>query len=70
LEETCLKVDAESNAGFMETKYGFSMVDALILSTALAIKADVLVIGGEKQYEDEWKRVVELPVVKLSDFEA
>ncbi len=56
------------DAGFLKTKYRFSIADALILSTALAIKANVLVTGGEKQFEEEWKSVVELQVMKLSDF--
>jgi len=34
----------------------------------LAIEADVLVTGGDKQYEKEWKNVAEMQVLKLSDF--
>jgi len=56
------------DAGLLKTSYRFSIADALILSTALAIKADVLVTGGEKQFEEEWKDVKELEVLKLSDF--
>jgi predicted nucleic acid-binding protein len=56
------------DAGLLKTKYKFSLADAVILSTALAIKADVLVTGGAKQYEDEWKKVTELQVSELSAF--
>jgi len=56
------------DAGLLKTKYGFSLADAVILSTALTIRADVLVTGGAKQYEEEWKKVTEVQVLKLSDF--
>jgi len=56
------------DAGLLKTKYKFSLADAVILSTALAIEADVLVTGGDKQYEKEWKNVAEMQVLKLSDF--
>ena len=56
------------DAGLLKTKYKFSLADAVILSTALAIKADVLVTGGARQYEDEWKKVTELQVSELSAF--
>lgn len=55
-------------AGLLKTKYKFSLADALILSTALVIEADVLVTGGVKQYEEEWKTVTEMQVLKLCDF--
>lgn len=44
------------------------MADAMILSTAMSIKADMLVTGGDIQYENEWKDVTEVQVSKLSDF--
>ena len=56
------------DAGLLKTKYKFSLADAIILSTALTIKADVLVTGGDKQYEKEWKNITEIRVLKLSDF--
>jgi len=56
------------DAGLLKTKYGFSLADAVILATALAAGADVLVTGGEEQYEREWKDVREIRVLKLSDF--
>jgi predicted nucleic acid-binding protein len=56
------------DAGLLKTKYKFSLADAVILSTALAIGADVLVTGGDKQYEKAWKNVTEMQVLKLSDF--
>jgi len=56
------------DAGLLKTRHRFSLADAVILSSALTVKADVLVTGGEKQYEDEWKRVTEMRVVKLTDF--
>ena len=56
------------DAGLLKTKYKFSLADALILSTAIASKADILLIGGDKQYENEWKEVTEIQVSKLSDF--
>ena len=62
---------AEVNArdsGLLKTKYKFSLADAVILSTALIIGADVLVTGGAKQYEEEWKKITEIQVMKLSDF--
>ena len=56
------------DAGLLKTRYKFSLADGVILSTALAIGADVLVTGGDKQYEKEWKNVTEMQVLKLSDF--
>jgi len=56
------------DAGLLKTKYRFSLADAVILSTAIAKKADVLLTGGDKQYEKEWKDVTEMQVLKLSDF--
>lgn len=56
------------DAGLLKTKYKFSLADAVILSAALAIGADVLVTGGDKQYEKEWKNVTEMQVLKLSAF--
>ena len=56
------------DAGLLKTKYKFSLADAAILSTALTIRADVLVTSGAKQYEKEWKKVTEMQVLKLSDF--
>jgi len=56
------------DAGILKTKYKFSLADAIILATALTIKAEVLVTGGEKQLEQEWKDVTEIEVLKLPDF--
>lgn len=56
------------NAGLLKTRYRFSLADAIILSTAVAVKADALVTGGARQYEEEWKDVAEIQVLKLSDF--
>ncbi len=56
------------NAGLYKTKYGFSLADAIILATAVDLGAQVLVTGGEKQYEEEWKEVTEIKVMKLSDY--
>jgi predicted nucleic acid-binding protein len=56
------------NAGFYKTKYKFSLADAIILATAVEAGVDVLVTGGEKQYQSEWRDVDELDVMKLADF--
>jgi len=56
------------DAGLLKTKYGFSLADAVILSTAVAVRADVLVTGGARQYEEEWKDVTEIKVLELSEF--
>ena len=56
------------NAGLYKTKYGFSLADAIILATAMDVDAQLLVTGGEKQYDKEWKNVTEISVVKLSDY--
>jgi len=56
------------DAGLLKTKYKFLLADAAILSTALTIRADVLVTGGAKQYEKEWKKVTEIQISKLSEF--
>lgn len=56
------------DAGLYKTKYGFSLADALILATAINVKAQLLVTGGEKQYQEEWKNVEEIKVIKLSDY--
>ena len=55
------------NAGLYKTKYKFSLADAVILATAVEVKAQMLVTGGDKQYEEEWKNVTEIEVTKLSD---
>ena len=55
------------NAGLLKTKYKFSLADAIILATAVEVKAELLVTGGDKQFEEEWKDVTEIEVVKLSD---
>ena len=60
--------ESARDAGLLKTKYRFSLADAMILSTAISIKADVLVTGGDIQYENEWKEVTEVQVSKLSDF--
>lgn len=56
------------NAGLYKTKYGFSLADAIILATAINVGAEILVTGGEKQYDKEWKNVTEINVVKLLDY--
>jgi len=56
------------DAGLLKTKYGFSLADAIILSTAVAERADALVTGGARQYENEWKGVTEMRVSTLHDF--
>lgn len=56
------------DAGLLKTKYRFSLADVVILSTAIASKADMLLTGGERQYENEWKEITEIQVKKLSDF--
>jgi len=56
------------NAGFYKTKYKFSLADAIILATAVEAGVDVLVTGGEKQYQSEWRSVDEVDVMKLADF--
>jgi len=56
------------DAGLLKTKYRFSLADAVILSTAVAVKADALLTGGARQYEEEWKDVTEIQVFELSDF--
>jgi len=55
-------------AGLLKTKYKFSLADAIILSSAVTTRADALVTGGVKQYEEEWKKVTEIRVFKLSEF--
>ena len=59
--------DISRNAGLFKTKYGFSLADAVILATAVEVNAQMLVTGGDKQYEEEWKNVTEVEVAKLSD---
>lgn len=56
------------NAGLYKTKYGFSLADAIILATAIDVNAQLLVTGGEKQYDEEWKNVTEINIAKLSDY--
>jgi len=56
------------NAGLYKTRYKFSLADAIILATAIDVGAELLVTGGEKQYEEEWKHVKEIKVKKLSDY--
>jgi len=55
------------NAGLYKTKYRFSLADAIILATAINSGAEILVTGGDKQFEEEWKNVDEIKVVKLSE---
>jgi len=55
------------NAGLYKTKYRFSLADAVILATAIEADAQMLVTGGDKQYEEEWKNVTEIEVKKLSE---
>jgi len=56
------------NAGLYKTKYGFSLADAIILATAVDSNVQLLVTGGERQYEEEWKDITEIKVMKLSDY--
>jgi predicted nucleic acid-binding protein len=56
------------NAGLYKTKYKFSLADAIILATAVNVNAQVLITGGAKQYEEEWKDVTEIKVMKLPEF--
>lgn len=56
------------NAGIYKTIYKFSLADAIILATATEIGAELLVTGGKKQYEREWKNVKEIKVARLSDY--
>lgn len=55
------------DVGLFKTKYGFSLTDAFILSTAVDVEADLHVTGGEKQFEEEWKNVDEVKVVVLDE---
>jgi predicted nucleic acid-binding protein len=59
--------EISKNAGLYKTKYKFSLADAVILATAVEIGAQMLVTGGDKQYEEEWQNVTEIKVAKLSD---
>lgn len=61
--------DIAEKAGLYKTKYRFSLADAFILATAIDMNAQLLVTGGEKQYEREWKNIEEIKVKKLSDYE-
>ena len=56
------------DAGLYKTKYKFSLADALILATAVEVNAQLIVTGGERQFEEEWKNVEEIDVMKLTDF--
>jgi len=56
------------NAGLFKTKYGFSLADGFVLAGAVDCGAEVLVTGGQKQYEEEWKDVSEVKIVMLKDF--
>jgi len=60
--------EISKNAGLYKTKYKFSLADAVILATAVEVNAQMLVTGGDKQYEEEWKNVTEIEVTKLSDY--
>jgi predicted nucleic acid-binding protein len=68
LQRNPLTEENARDAGLLKTKHKFSLADAIILATALTIKADVIVTGGNKQFEKEWKNVAEIQVLKLSDF--
>jgi len=56
------------DAGFYKTKYKFSLADAFILSTAVNTRADALITGGAKQFNEEWSHVSEVDVMLLEDF--
>lgn len=56
------------DSGLYKTKYGFSLADAFILATAINVNAHLLVTGGEKQFQEEWRNVEEIKVMKLSDY--
>ena len=68
LKRNAVTEEIARDAGLLKTKYRFSLADAIILSTAVAVKADALVTGGARQYEEEWKDVTEIQVFELSDF--
>lgn len=68
LKRNPMTEESAREAGLLKTRYKFSLADAVILSTALITEADLLVTGGVKQYEKEWKTVREMRVLKLSDF--
>ncbi len=59
--------EVAKDAGLFKTDYGFSLADAFILSTAVDVGADLLVTGGKKQFEEEWKNVDEIRVVTLDE---
>jgi predicted nucleic acid-binding protein len=59
--------EVAKNAGLFKTKYGFSLADGFILSTAVDLGADILITGGRKQFEEEWKNVDEIRVVMLDE---
>ena len=56
------------NAGLYKTRYRFSLADAIILATATEVDAQVLITGGEKQFEEEWRSVKEIEVLKLAEY--
>jgi predicted nucleic acid-binding protein len=60
--------EVAKNAGLYKTKYKFSLADAIILATAAEVDAQILITGGDRHYESEWKGVKEIEVAKLSDF--
>jgi len=68
LQRNSITEENARDAGLLKTKYKFSLADAVILSAALTIKADILVTGGDEQYEKEWRNVEEIQVLKLADF--
>ena len=56
------------NAGLYKTRYKFPLADAVILTTATDVDAQLLVTGGEKQHEEEWRSVKEIEVLKLTEY--
>jgi hypothetical protein len=44
------------------------LADAIILAKAVHVGTQALITGGVKQYEEEWKDVTEIKIVKLADF--
>lgn len=62
--------DITKEAGLYKAKYGLSLEDGIILATALRKGADLFVTGKERDYEEKWRKISEIKVMKLSDFAA
>jgi predicted nucleic acid-binding protein len=59
--------EGAKRAGLFKTKYGFSLADGFILTTAVDLGADLLITGGVRQFEEEWKDVDEVKVAMLDE---